>query len=318
MTDGLSLFEKKLCNNLQIGLRICRRPYAETAGALGTEEEAVLEGIRDLVKRKIIRRIGVAVNWRAIGLAGALVTAHIEQSNLKDVVAAVNSLEGVSHNYLREHHYNLWFTLRADSEEEVKTILMDLSKRFGAAFHSLPAERIFKLDARFDAESEGRRLLISDKAVPESGPIALDETDREILSGLQKGLEVVAEPFEALCKGSLKIDEVLSRIEGLIDKGAISRLGAVVNHNKLGFTANAMFVCKAEKDKIEQLGQALARLGNVSHCYERKPFEGWPYNIFGMMHGRSLEEIRHSAEGFVREQGIKSFELLATAATLKK
>jgi len=316
--EELSAFEKKLCNNLQIGLAVCRRPYAEAARALGGDEEQVLRCTQGLVKRGVIRRMGVALNWGLIGKAGTLVTAHVEQDKLKPVVSAVNALEGVSHNYLREHYYNLWFTLRADSHDHIEMILGDLSKRFGVAFHSLPAEHVFKLDARFDAESGGSRLLESDKPKPERGPVSLDETDREILSGLQKGLEVVAEPFEVLCKGGLKIDEALGRVKVMIDKGVINRLGAVVNHNKLGFKANAMFACEAGKDNIEQLGKELAEVGNVSHCYERITFEGWPYNLFGMMHGRCMEDIHTVAKKFVSERGIKSWQLLATAETFKK
>jgi DNA-binding Lrp family transcriptional regulator len=316
--EELSAFEKQLCNNLQMGLAVCSRPYAGAASALGVDEEQVLRCTRGLVKRGVIRRIGVALNWGLLGKAGTLVAAHVEQDNLKDAVEAVNALDGVSHNYLREHHYNLWFTLRADSQDHIEKILSDLSKRFGGVFHSLPAERIFKLDARFDAQSDGRRLLESDKPKTEYGSVTLDKTDKEILSGLQKGLEVIPEPFGVLCKGGLKIDEALGRIKAMMDKGVISRLGAIVNHNKLGFVANAMLVCEVEQGRVVEAGEKLAKVGIVSHCYQRRTFKGWPYNLFGMMHGRKLEDIHRVAEKFVSETGIKSWQLLATAETFKK
>jgi DNA-binding Lrp family transcriptional regulator len=316
--EELSAFEKQLCNNLQMGLAVCSRPYAEAASAMGVDEEQVLRCTRGLVKRGVIRRIGVVLNWGLLGKASTLVAAHVEQDNLKDAVEVVNALEGVSHNYLREHHYNLWFTHRADSQDHIEMILGDLSKRFGAVFHSLPAERIFKLDARFDAQSDGRRLLESDKPKPEYGPVLLDETDKTVLSSLQKGLEVTAEPFVVLCKGGLKIDEALWRIKAMMDKGVISRLGAVVNHNKLGFVANAMLVCEVEQDRVVEAGEKLMKVGIVSHCYQRRTFEGWPYNLFGMMHGRNLEDIHRVAKKFVSETGIKSWQLLATAETFKK
>ena len=157
--SGLSAFDKRLCNELQIGLPIAERPFAIIARILKSNENEVIKRTRTLVKLGVIRRLGVSINWRAIGKASTLVAAHVEQEDLKKVVSAVNKLQGVSHNYLREHHYNLWFTLRADSQKDIDAILKRLSKRFGAAFNSLPVERVFKLDARFDAASNGKRLL---------------------------------------------------------------------------------------------------------------------------------------------------------------
>jgi DNA-binding Lrp family transcriptional regulator len=116
----------------------------------------------------------------------------------------------------------------------------------------------------------------------------------------------------------LKIDEALGRIKAMMDKEVISRLGAVVNHNKLGFVANAMLVCEIKQAKVVEAGEKLMKVGIVSHCYQRRAFEGWPYNLFGMMHGRNLEDIRRVAEKFVSELGIKSWQLLATAETFKK
>ena len=157
--SGLSAFDKRLCNQLQIGLPIAERPFAIIARILKSSEAEVIKHTRELIKLGVIRRLGVSINWRAIGKASSLVTAHIEQEDLKKVIPAVNKLQGVSHNYLREHYYNLWFTLRADSQKELDAILKKLSKRFGTSFNSLPVVRAFKLDARFDAASGGKRLL---------------------------------------------------------------------------------------------------------------------------------------------------------------
>ena len=157
--SNLSAFDKRLCNELQTGLPIAERPFAIIARILKSSEANVLKRTRALVKLGVIRRLGVSFNWRAIGKASTLVAAHIEQEDLKKVASAVNKLKGVSHNYLREHHYNLWFTLRADSQKDIDAILKKFSKRFGTAFNSLPVMRVFKLDARFDAASNGKRLL---------------------------------------------------------------------------------------------------------------------------------------------------------------
>jgi len=89
----------------------------------------------------------------------------------------------------------------------------------------------------------------------------------------------------------------------MVHSGVINRLGAMVNHNKLGFTANAMFACRAPKSRVIEIGQKLAAVKIVSHCYERKTFKGWPYNIFAMMHGSSMADIRKTVERFVKKRG---------------
>jgi DNA-binding Lrp family transcriptional regulator len=324
---GLSAFEKRLCNILQDGLPACRRPYAEVAKQLRVDEEKVLEGTRRLVKRGVIRRIGAVVNWRAIGKTSTLVTACIAEGKLKKVVEAVNRLEGISHNYLRRHHFNLWFTLRANSQSEITATLKKLSKRFNTAFYSLPVVRIFKLDVRFDAQSGGRRLLESGGIRPlpkacRGRQAEMDEVDRRILAGLEGGLKVVKRPFDFISEDEFEIADGLLHIEEMIQEGVISRLGAIVNHHKLGFVANAMFVCKVGQKRTVQVGEALARLGIVSHCYERRPeprrVQGWPYNLFAMMHGKSLADIRRVVDRFVREEKIREWELLVTAARMKK
>lgn len=303
---------------MQKSLPTCRNPYAEIAETLNSDENAVLEGTRGLYERGVIRRIGAIVNWQAAGKATTLVTAHIADEKLKPAVEAVNRLEGCSHNYLREHDFNLWFTLREDSAEHIEGILRNLSRRFGVVFHSLPAVRTFKLDVRFDAESEGRHLLKPAAAVIQTERVEFDETDEKILSQLHSGLEVVAQPYDRLCEEGPGIDDILARIRAMLDKGVIHRLGAVVNHRELGFEANAMFVCVADQNRVVEVGKALADLRNVSHCYERRPFEGWPYNLFAMIHGPNMEEVDAVIKKFVQEKDIKTFELLATVKNLKK
>jgi len=323
MRRGLSTFEKRLCNSLQNGLPISRRPYAKIARQLGADEEKVLEGARRLVKRGVIRRIGAAVNWRAIGKASTLVAAHIEQDNLEEVIKVVNGLDGVSHNYLREHHYNLWFTIRADSAGQITAVLKKLSRQFGIEFNSLPAQRTFKLDVRFDAESDGKRLLpvLENKhrtLKDERRTSNLSEIDERILDGLQRGLKVVKRPFDFISEDEFEIADGLLHIEEMMAEGVISRLGAIVDHHKLGFVANAMFVCRAEKSRVVEVGLKLAKLKIVSHCYQRKTFAGWPFNIFAMMHGRSLKDIRRVVERFVKAEGVDSFEVLATVRRVSR
>ena len=318
MSAQLSTLQKKLCNALQEGLPICPRPYADLAEFLGSDEETILREVRDLKQAGIIRRIGAAVNARALGKVSTLVTAHVADEDIQAVARAVNALDRVSHNYLRKHHYNLWFTLQADSTKEIDALLTNLSGRFGADFHSLPVERFFKLDVRFDLLGEGKPERADNAKVCADEVVELSDVQKHILSCLQRDLEITARPFDYLCGGKPVEQEVLDVIRTLIDNGVIKRISAVLDYRRLGFTANVMFCCSAPAETAARAGENLARFRIVSHCYERRTFEGWPYNLFAMMHARSMGEIQQVVDNFTGSEGIDSYELLPTEAELKK
>jgi DNA-binding Lrp family transcriptional regulator len=167
----LTKFQKQLCNALQKGLPICRRPFAEIAQTLHSNETETLQQARQLQELGLIRRVCAIINHRALGLTSTLVAAHVPEQDLAEVVEAVNSLENISHNYSRGHHYNLWFTLQAQTTEQIRDTLLNLGGRFGVDFHSLPIKRVFKLDVRFDAENQSRELLRQAQEVPKSEPV---------------------------------------------------------------------------------------------------------------------------------------------------
>jgi len=327
MTLRLTKLQKQLCSILQDGLPICKRPFDDIARFMGITEQTVLQQTTKLKEAGVIRRLDALINYRTLGLSSTLVAAHIPQESLPEVTAAVNSLENVSHNYLRTHHYNLWFTLQTGSPEEANIALANLSARFGLDFHSLPVEHIFKLDVRFDPDNLNELLDSSGRSLPkhDSTPqpptreiVRLSDSEKLLLAKLQNDLQVIARPFDFLCSKDLAIEDILRILTKLIDKGVIRRIAAVVDHHKFGFVANVLFVAKVSPDRIVEAGNALARFGIVSHCYQRRSFENWPYNLFAMMHSRSMGEIQHVIDKFTQSQKIDSFELLPTAAELKK
>ena len=318
----LTKLQKQLCNALQKGLPICRRPFAEIAKALGSNETEVLQQATQLMEMGIIRRFSALINYRALGMTSTLVAAHVPEEDLQRIAEVINSLEYVSHNYSRNHYYNLWFTLQAKTSADIKVTLTELSGRFDIDFHSLPVKQTFKLDVRFDAE--GTILNgFPNPCLPQGkthrpAPALLNENQKKILSKLQDKLELTTEPFSLLRSQDLSEEDILRTIKELIDKGVIRRIAAVVDHRKLGFVANVLFASEVPQDRIIQAGQRLARFGIVSHCYERDTFENWPYNLFAMMHAKSMGRIQHVINKFVEAEKIESFQLLPTVTELKK
>jgi DNA-binding Lrp family transcriptional regulator len=317
----LTKFQKQLCNLLQKGLPICRRPFAEIAKGLNRTEKEALQQTNRLKELGIIRRFCAIINYRILGVTGTLVAAHVPEENLTEVVEAVNSLANVSHNYRRVHYYNLWFTLQAQTPEHIRLTLSNLSGRFGIDFHSLPVRNVFKLNVRFYAESKeaGEGGLLQDvETRPKNKEIELNENEKLILSKLQDDLDITAEPFDFLANAGLSRKDVLRIIAELVDKAVIRRIAAIVDHRKLGFVANVLFAGEVPQERIIQAGKKLARFAIVSHCYERETFENWPYNLFAMMHAQSMGQIQHVINKFTEAEQIKSFQLLPTAAEFKK
>ncbi|MFC1737859.1 hypothetical protein ACFL1G_02280 [Planctomycetota bacterium] len=315
---SLTKLQQKLCNILQQGIPICPRPFAEIAGKLGCEESEVLRHIEHLKEAGVIRRISAIVNYGALGRVTTLVTAEVPEEKLQEAADAVNSLENVSHNYLRRHRYNLWFTLQGEDDEQIEEVLGRLRGRFGIDFYSLPVRKVFKLDVRFDAEGEEQFFGDEEADIAEVKVVELNEKEMMVLSGLQNEFALNSKPFDFFSVEDLSEEEFINIAQGLIEKGVIRRIAGIVNHRKLGFIANLLFVCEAPDEYVVAAGRRLARFRAVSHCYERETFGGWPYNLFAMMHGRSDEQIQKVIKTFTEAEGIKSFELLPTVRELKK
>jgi siroheme decarboxylase len=323
MTAALTDFQKGLCNRLQKGLPVTSQPFEYIARELGCTEEQVLRETRHLKETGVIRRIAAILDHRALGMHSTLVSAHVPDNLLPDVTGAVNQIAGVSHSYLRRHHFNLWFTLQDQTPERIDSTLADLQTRFPVEFHSLPVVTMFKLDVYFDALNSdcGLRSLgfarddkIADCGFPSQSPPAnLTEKQRRLLSELQGHVEITSQPFNRVAEGFS-----LAALQELIDLGVIRRIAAVVDHRKLGYAANVLLVAQVPPQHIIETGRRLAQFSAVSHCYERRTFEGWPYNLYAMLHGHTPAQVQQMVEQFVREGDVLAHEMLATEVELKK
>ncbi len=316
LQTSLTDFQKRLCNRLQEGLPLSAQPFAEIAKALDSAESEVLQQTRALMDRGIIRRLSAFINHRALGLASTLVTAHVPPDRIDRAAAAVNALAGVSHNYLREHRYNLWFTLQGDSPERIDAILLDLRRQLSIEFHSLPVTQVFKLDVRFDLEDDNETLLHDDYEIPGAEPVPLRPEHKQVLGRLQRGVDVVSRPFDALDDaGAAPALRLLAELNTL---GVLRRIAAVVDHRKLGYATNVLLAVETPGESVVEAGRSLARFRTVSHCYERRTFDGWPYNLFAMLHARSPEQIERTIREFTATSDVRSYCLLPTVAELKK
>jgi DNA-binding Lrp family transcriptional regulator len=316
----LTYLEKQILCAVQEPLTLCQCPFAEMAVRLGCPQEQLLSILCTLKEKGFIRRYRAKVNYSTLGRAATLVAVSVPREKLDTVVAAVNVLAGVSHNYLRDHHFNLWFTLQDESPEAIENTLCRLSKQTKMVFYSLPTEKMFKLNVRFCPDGPSAKDFEAGKfsSPQEKEAIAaLTEAEKKTLRILQEDFPIVEKPFEKLGQES-GIANLMQIVESLIAKRIIRRIAAALDHRKLGYNVNVMACFALPNEKIEEVAYALSAIPAVSHCYQRKTFAGWPYNLFAMIHAGRVEDIERFISSLVKERGISDYVLLPTITELKK
>lgn len=149
----LDNIDKKLLNLIQTNFPLSPEPYRELGETLGIREDEVIARIKHLLDNGVIRRLGGIFDSRKLGYSGTLCTMKVTGDRIDEVAAVVNAFPGVTHNYLREHSFNMWFTLLAQSKENLDEILNRIRERTGIEeIITLPAENIFKIRVNFDLD----------------------------------------------------------------------------------------------------------------------------------------------------------------------
>jgi siroheme decarboxylase len=289
-------FDRRLLNAMQGSFPIEPRPYAAVARDLGVPEERVLQRVRELIDDRIIRQVTPIYDTRGFGYGSMLVAARVDPEHPWRAAKIINSHPGVSHNYLRNHAFNMWFTIAVeeDSKLGLQGTLDLLQELTGAeSIRQLPTLKLFKI--RMDLDMAGGTEQLS-AAGAETAPAELerqpyDEFDRAVVRATQGDLPVVPEPYvPAAAELGITVDKLIEHLHGMVERGLLRRVAAILFHRRAGFSANGMGVWKVPDDKVLELGPRMAAIRGISHCYQRPTYEDWPYQLFTMAHGRSKEE----------------------------
>jgi len=143
--------------------------------------------------------------------------------------------------------------------------------------------------------------------------------EKAICTAVQDDMPLEPRPFEVLAKKvGVSEEEFINKVQEFLDKGYIRRFGAAIRHRKAGITANGMGVWIVPDADRERVGKIMATFKEVSHCYERPSFEGWPYNLFTMIHGRTKEDCYEVAKKISEAAEIKEYKLLFSSTEFKK
>jgi DNA-binding Lrp family transcriptional regulator len=182
---------------------------------------------------------------------------------------------------------------------------------------SLPVVRMFKLGAYFDIEGEG--LAAPATGIDNQGIVTMSAAQKIALNVLQRDLPLAPSPFAGMAReADMTVETFLDVCRELLESGAVRRFSASINHRRAGFSANAMTCWAAPPEKVDSVGNRLAALKQVSHCYERATGHLWRHNIFAMVHGRAREECQEVAESISAEMGLADRLLLYSTREFKK
>jgi len=142
--------DRKILGMIQSEFPLSRRPYRDLSDLLGLSEEEIFGRVKNLKKDGIIRRIGGSFDSRSLGFTTTLCAAKVPDNRIGLFVQEVNKYPGVTHNYLREHEYNIWFTLVVSDQREVDRLIGEIIRSTGVEeLINLPATRTFKVSADF-------------------------------------------------------------------------------------------------------------------------------------------------------------------------
>ena len=308
---------KALIRTIQSEVPLEPRPFASIAQSLGSTEEAVIEGLRELQSEKILREISAVLEGNLLGYRSALATGSIPEERIEAVAAIVNTHPTVSHNYLRNHLYNLWFTIAVPPEMSLKRTLGLLAKEAGVdGFHALCRTHVFKIGVNFDPDSLKNRTEVT--KISTAQKIEVGPRDAQYFRALQTPLPLSERPFDELARGIEASGGELIDFARHHLGGAIRRYVGTLRHRKLGVKENGMVVWRVSEDDVQAAGERLARAPEVSHCYARNPVPNFPYTLYSMVHGPSRESCREIAHALSRETGLGDYAVLFSEREFRK
>ena len=295
----LSPLQKRLLDGWQRGLPLVSRPFAAIAAEIGADENGVIEASAEMLARGVVSRLGLVVRPNTAG-ASTLAAVACPAARIDEVAEIVSAEPGVNHNYEREHpDLPIWFVATGADRPAVDAALDRLRLATGCDILDLRLEREYRIDLGFALDGPYRPHAHAPAKRPPS------EAEKRLVAALADGLPLVARPFAAVA-ADLGIAEadVLTGLDDLVSAGIVKRIGYIVRHRPLGFSANAMVVFDVEESCVDALAEAFLGSPAVTLLYRRRPAgERWPYRLYAMIHGRDRTTVEHEAAALLARWG---------------
>ena len=315
----MTALEQHILDVIQDAFPLEERPYQVLANMLNAQgsagdasreftEQQVFDVVENLRKSGVIRRLGGIYDSHKLGFISRLCAGKV--ADIDKFATAVTEIPAITHNYVRTHEYNVWFTVIAQSEDEIRAVVDSLCSVTDLHdVHVLSVTKKFKIDT---VMTRGPRNTVATAPV-ESKCRALDLSDRARIRIACGDIPHSLTPFN---DWGISVEELRSDIAG----GFMRRFGAILRHQQAGFAYNAM-VCFGLDERGEAKdvrGAALAKNSHVSHCYERPAFEGFPYTLYAMMHAQTAAELDRYVKDAAQSIDCCDYVVLHSVRELKK
>ena len=323
----IELTDKRLLNIIQRAFPLVRRPYDHIGKELGTSGDDVIRRISGLKDKNIVRQIGAIFDTRRLGYKTTLVAMRIPKETLDAGAQIINEHPGVSHNYERDGHYNLWFTLAVPPDGDLEETVSGMAERTGAEFCRLmPTIKFFKIGVNFDmVKEEG---AANDYYSPDGFNQAgiegwneaqeITEEEKDVIRELQEDVPLDPEPFTPMAERiGITLSELFDTAKSFEERGLMRRYSAVLHHRRAGFSYNAMVVWKVPTERSVEVGNKMAQSKWVTHCYERPTFPDWEYTHFTMIHATTKEQCEQVAKELSEATEIDEYRLLYSTREYK-
>lgn len=319
--------DRELLNLIQPSFPLVSEPFKAIGQRLTLSEEEVIQRIKALTKKGVVRQISAIFDTKRLGYKIGLVAMRYPPASLTRAAHQISRHPGISHNYARNGHFNLWFTLAVAPSESLEETVERMAQETGAeAARILPAIRLFKLEVNFDMVAERVAAYhrpgtdgYEDGHVKGNAVEPVTDFDIRVIRELQGDLPLCSRPFAGMANRlGITEEELFSHAHAFKARGIMRRYSAMLNHRQAGFQANGMAVWKVPPERSEEVGRILAAHPTVTHCYQRPSFPDWPYTHFSMIHATTKEECEEVARELSRQTAITDYQVLYSYREYKK
>ncbi len=305
---------------IQKNFPLVAKPFDAIAKELNTTQEEIIKILQEQKEQKIIRQISAIFDTKSLGYKSSLVAFEIDEDKIDDAVKIINAHPGVSHNYERNHKFNIWFTMAVSPDsilglDKTIEILAKLTK--ANDYIMLPTLKLFKISVKLDTtgkENKKEKVVKKEKIKIDLTPLHM-----EVIKLIQYDIDICEEPFKNIIeKLDITYDKLFEILDELQKSGMMRRFAGILNHRRAGFNANAMVVWDVDEQNGEKIGASAAEFSAVSHCYLRPKYPNWPYNLFTMIHGKTKEDTNAVIDEIANTIESKSHMPLYSSREFKK
>jgi siroheme decarboxylase len=329
---NFTVTETRILDRIQMDFPSSAEPLRDMAAELDINENDFIISLRKLKEGGIVRGISGIFNAGRLGYSSCLVAFIVEENDIERAASRINAHPGVSHNYLRDNRYNIWFTLAAESEEKLEQTVKILAEICRAKDHLiLRNEKLIKIglmlpigDAGVTNKAGGKsHHSRQESEVKQASSPMFSDQEKESIRILQMDLPIEMDPFSSLIKSSGCSIDTKMLVQDMINfknNKILRRYSGVLRHREAGYRFNAMTVWKPGAiNELDTISDIFSKEPSISHLYLRTVYPGkWEYPLFAMIHARTGEDLERIISNLAGESGINDYQTLNTVREFKK